>query len=98
MERLYKAHADIVLWGHDHMYTRWAKVGPTGPASDGFRAFTVGTGGAAKVGSFISKPGTEKNLLVSGVLELSLRATDYTWRLVDTSRTVRDQGSDSVTP
>jgi 3',5'-cyclic AMP phosphodiesterase CpdA len=98
MQRLYAAHADIVLWGHDHMYTRWAKVGPDGPASDGFRAFTVGTGGAAKVGSYLSKPGTEKNLLVSGVLELTLRAQDYSWRLVDTSRSVRDSGSDVVTP
>ena len=76
MRRVYAAHADILLWGHDHMYTRWAKVGPTGPAADGARAFTVGTGGTTLNSTVTSNPfpGTQLNLREKGVLELTLAA------------------------
>ena len=100
MTRAYNAHADIVLWGHDHIYTRWAKLGPSGPAANGFRAFTVGTGGADLVGAVTSNPfpGTEMNLRQFGVLELNLDATSYSWRFRTTSGSIADSGSDTVTP
>ena len=99
MRRAYAAHADIVLWGHDHMYTQWAKLGPNGPAANGFKAFTVGTGGADEVKpANTSYPGTVRNLVEFGVLELTLRANDYSWRFVNTSGATKDSGSDTVTP
>lgn len=100
MSKVYAAHADIVLWGHDHMYTRWAKMGPTGPAANGFRAFTVGTGGTPLVGQVTSSPfpGSQVDLRVHGVLELTLRSNDYSWRFVNTSGGVADSGTDTVTP
>jgi hypothetical protein len=98
MTRIHDAGADIVLWGHDHMYTRWAKLGPAGPAPDGARAFTVGTGGTGLRAKFVSKPGAEKNLLVHGVLELDLRPTSYSWEFHGVNGAVLDSGSDDVTP
>jgi hypothetical protein len=104
MQRVSAAHVDLVLWGHDHMYTRWGHLGPAGPVvSGGFRAFTVGTGGAGGPSSASDFPGTEKDLFEPGVLELTLRAHDYSWRFV-TTRTdssgrpvADDSGTDNVT-
>jgi hypothetical protein len=44
---LYAHHADVVLNGHDHVYSRFAPMDPNGNAdpSNGIREFIVGTGG-----------------------------------------------------
>ena len=106
VQKVFQARADIVLWGHDHMYTRWKKVGPTKADPNGFRAFTVGTGGADLVGQVQSPPfaWSEVNKVENGVLELTLRPGDYSWRFVATRTTsdgrpiVDDSGTDTVTP
>ena len=46
--RCYAAHADLVLVGHDHIYERFALLGPNGALDpNGMRHFTVGTGGSS---------------------------------------------------
>ncbi|MEO7980352.1 MAG: metallophosphoesterase, partial [Sporichthyaceae bacterium] len=98
MNRIAAAHVDLVLWGHDHTYTRWARMGSQGPSASGVRAFTVGTGGAVRPRTTKSYPGTQAKSLLAGVLELTLRDADFSWRFVDTTNTVRDSGTMTVTP
>lgn len=83
------AKADLVLSGHDHDYER---IGP----KKGIRSFVVGTGGRAtrsfelpRIGG--SEAGSDS---VHGVLQLSLRATSYTWRFrASAGATFTDAGS-----
>ena len=101
LQRIYAAHADIVLWGHDHLYARFGKISPTGlDPVGGMRAFTVGTGGAPLRDSLASPlpDVTEKALLTQGVLELTLRATSYSWVFHSVDGRVLDSGADDVTP
>lgn len=71
------AGADVVLSGHDHDYERLAPV-------DGIRSFVVGTGGRSlypwpgSPGPFTEVRGND----TYGLLELTLRPTDYSWRFV----------------
>ncbi len=100
MQPCYDAGADIVLWGHDHLYERFAKMSTTGPdAQKGMRAFTVGTGGTGLRGRVTAdlKPGTEKVVRQLGVLELNLGPAGYSWAFHATNGSVLDSGSDSVT-
>ena len=71
------AGADLVLEGHDHHYERIAPV-------DGIRSFVVGTGGRSLY-AWPGSPGphTEvRNNDTYGLLELTLRPTDFSWRFV----------------
>ena len=85
---LARAHAEIVLAGHDHDYERFAPV-------DGIRSFVVGTGGAerypvlfARRGSVVHDTGT------FGVLRLRLGPRGYTWRFLPAADgTFTDAGS-----
>ena len=71
------AGADVVLEGHDHDYERIAAI-------DGIRSFVVGTGGR----SLYAWPGSPGPLTevrdndTYGLLELTLRPTDFSWRFV----------------
>src|SRR5262249_13224649 len=44
---LYQHHADLILNGHDHVYSRFAPMDPNGNADPqhGIREFIIGTGG-----------------------------------------------------
>ena len=46
-DKLYAAHADLVLVGHDHNYQRFVLMNHLGrPDPAGFREFVIGTGGS----------------------------------------------------
>jgi acid phosphatase type 7 len=84
MDRLYAAHADLALVGHDHNYQRYAKMdGSQAAKADGLRQILIGTGGR----DFYGLSGTHALLEASqdhtwGVLKLSLTATGYTGEFV----------------
>lgn len=68
---------DVVLEGHDHDYERIAPI-------DGIRSFVVGTGGRSLY-AWPGSPGphTEvRNNDTYGLLELTLRPTDFSWRFI----------------
>jgi hypothetical protein len=78
--------ADIVMWGHDHTYERFAPMDAAGnPSATGIRAFVVGTGGGETLGS--SFPIIQPNSVVRdnttrGVLRLTLYAGRYRWEFL----------------
>jgi PKD repeat protein len=84
MDRLYAAHADLALVGHDHNYQRYAKMdGSQVAKADGLRQILIGTGGR----DFYALSGTHGLLEASqdhtwGVLKLSLTSTGYTGEFV----------------
>lgn len=81
--------ADLVLEGHDHDYERIAPI-------DGIRSFVVGTGGRSLY-EWPGPPGphTEvRNNETYGLLELTLRPADFSWRFVPAAGgTFTDSGS-----
>lgn len=100
LTRLYAAHADVILSGHEHQYDRFAKMGATGPDAAGMRAFVVGTGGRGLYPERLPwKPGTETVIDDKfGVLELTLGVDDFSWAFHTTDGLTADSGVDEVTP
>ena len=92
---LYNAHADVVLNGHDHVYERFAQQDPNGNATTGgIRELVAGTGGE-NLFQLSNPPATlqvwdDKDF---GVLVLTLHASSYDWKFVNTSGAVVDSGS-----
>jgi hypothetical protein len=84
---LYKHHATLVLNGHDHVYTRFAPMDPSGNADPrhGIREFIVGTGGESLDTLQQDTPGvTTPNLQAAtdqyyGVMKLTLFSDGYHW-------------------
>ena len=84
---LYRAGAELVVNGHDHIYERFAPARPWGgrSAAHGMRQFIVGTGGAPL---YDWKPdgrpahSVVRQNEVHGVLRLDLRWDGYAWRFV----------------
>ncbi len=79
---LYAHHATLILNGHDHVYSRFAPMDPSGNADprNGIREFIVGTGGESLD---VVNPATP-NLQASsdqyyGVLKLTLDPGWYQW-------------------
>ena len=73
---LARGGADVVLAGHDHHYERFAPIG-------GIRAFVVGTGGRSHYPVLFRRHGSAVvNDRTFGVLRLTLRAADYSWKFV----------------
>ena len=71
---LARGGADLVLAGHDHHYERFAPI-------DGIRSFVVGTGGRSHYPVVFRRRGSQVvNDRTFGVLRLTLRAADYSWR------------------
>jgi hypothetical protein len=96
---LYAAHADVVLNGHDHLYERFAQMDGAGNATTaGVREFVIGTGGENLNGFSYPQPPTLQAWDTSdfGVLVLTLHASSYTWKFVNTSGTVIDPKTASV--
>jgi hypothetical protein len=92
---LYAARADVVLGGHEHSYERFEPLRPDGqPASDGLRAFVVGSGGASHYALGPPVPGSAfRNNTAYGVLRLVLGPGGYDWRFLDTKDDVLDSGT-----
>ena len=82
---LYKAGADIVLNGHDHIYERFAPQTDKGKPDPerGIREFIVGTGGSG-VYAFgkIAANSEVRNNTTYGVLKLTLSPGRYAWEFV----------------
>jgi hypothetical protein len=94
---LYTAGADLVLNGHDHDYERFAPQTPDGTLDKrrGIREIIVGTGGRSHYPEVQVEPHSEaRNDVTFGVLELRLRAHDYTWKFIpERGGTFTDAGS-----
>jgi hypothetical protein len=84
---LYRAGAEVIVNGHDHIYERFAPARPWGARSQayGMRQFIVGTGGAPLYGWKSSgRPAHSvvRQNQVHGVLRLDLAWNSYTWRFL----------------
>ncbi|HEY7891440.1 MAG TPA: metallophosphoesterase [Solirubrobacteraceae bacterium] len=95
---LYAHGADVVLNGHDHVYARFAPMGPAGNTDpkNGIREFVVGTGGESLDEVL---PGTP-NLQAwadqyYGVMSLALARDGYTW---DYQSAMRSPSAPAGTP
>ncbi len=90
--------ADLMLFGHDHNYQRWAKMGTSGPSSTGARNFVLGMGGRGSgtgSGPTSSTAGFERSSGNFGVLKLTLHSDSYDWKFVPAAgRTFTDSGTD----
>jgi hypothetical protein len=96
-DRLYAAHADLVLNGHRHFYERLNLMKPDGTAdpANGIREIIVGSGG---IGG-----GSETNLFPThqvgdgktfGVIKLYLYDDSYAWKFLPVAgKTFTDSGS-----
>jgi alkaline phosphatase len=97
--RLVKAHADIVLSAHDHLYQRFAPLNASGRVDrkHGVREFVVGTGGGPFYQAEKSTVGSRKLITDRfGVLRLVLKAGGYRWQFLEApSGRVLDSGSGS---
>lgn len=93
--RLYEAHADVVLTGHDHIYERFAPQNPDGEADPaGPREFVVGTGGREHYAIVSIQPNSViRENKTFGVLALVLKDRSYKWRFVPETPTEIDSGS-----
>jgi acid phosphatase type 7 len=79
---LYQHGADVVLNGHDHDYTRFAAMDPSGQldAKKGIREFIVGTGGEGLDTVIPSTPNVEAVTGdFYGVMTLTLNHDSYNW-------------------
>ncbi len=82
---LYRAHAEIVLGGHDHDYERFAPQTPSGAADpNGIREFIVGTGGKNhdRFGPNVAANSEVRNADTFGVLKLTLHPSGYDWKFL----------------
>ena len=96
---LYKAGADVVLNGHDHIYERFAPQDDKGKADaeHGIRAFIAGTGGGGvyKIGKVAPNSEVRDNTTY-GVLKLTLAPGRYAWEFVPIpGARFRDEGAAS---
>lgn len=93
---LYRAHADLVLNGHEHSYERFAPQDPYGNLDEkrGIREFVVGTGGRDHGPLGFPIPNSQvRNAETFGVLKLTLSAGKYAWEFVPVEgSTFRDSG------
>jgi acid phosphatase type 7 len=87
--RLYRAGVEVVVNGHDHDYERFRPMTPGGrSASRGIREFVVGTGGAHLRAFETTQPNSVVRYARGhGVLKLTLRAGEYSWRFVGVAGT-----------
>jgi acid phosphatase type 7 len=92
---LYRAGVELVVNGHDHNYERFALMRPDGSRyGKGIQQFVVGTGGAGLRPFAEIKPHSlVRQSHVHGVLKLSLRVGEYSWRFVDVDGSFSDTGT-----
>ncbi|MFG2046716.1 DNRLRE domain-containing protein [Micromonospora sp. NPDC048935] len=96
-QALYDHNADVVVWGHNHVYERFAPMNPSGAAdaSRGVRSFVAGMGGASHYGFGTIQPNSEaRNSSAWGVLKFTLHSTSYDWQFVPVAgQTYTDSGT-----
>jgi hypothetical protein len=98
LSALYRAGAEIVVNGHDHLYERFAAARPNGEADPvhGIRQFIVGTGGAPlyRATRPFAPNSRRRNSATHGVLRLTLHVNRYEWEFVPVrGGGFRDRGS-----
>jgi calcineurin-like phosphoesterase family protein len=84
-QALYEAGADLVISGHDHVYERFAALGPDGVADPlfGLRQIVVGTGGRDYRYFGVPVAGSEVRIAATfGVLKLTLHVDSYDWEFI----------------
>lgn len=82
---LYRAHADLILAGHEHSYERFAPQTPDGKLDEqnGIRQIVVGTGGRSHTPLGFATPNSEvRNSDTFGVLKVTLLPKGYRWEFV----------------
>lgn len=98
-QALYNSGADVVLNGHDHVYTRWAPQTPDGTvdAHHGIRQFTIGTGGEDLDTNIAPLPANvdAANDQSYGVSRFTLNNHSYSWRFTSAIGTYTDAGTAS---
>ncbi len=96
---LYAGGVEFVVFGHDHIYERFARMSPDGTPDPikGVRAFVAGTGGTPLSTPRTVRPGSEALLSAWGVVRFELSSTGYQWQFVQAGRgaAIGDSGSDS---
>lgn len=96
-QALYDFSADVVVFGHNHQYERFAPQDPRGRLNEGrgLRAFVAGMGGANHYGFGPVRPNSQaRNDDTYGVLRFTLRARGYEWQFVpEANGTYSDSGS-----
>ncbi|MFI7606516.1 DNRLRE domain-containing protein [Micromonospora sp. NPDC049366] len=98
-QALYDYNADVVVWGHNHVYERFAPMNPNGGAdsSRGLRSFVAGMGGASHYSFGTIQPNSEaRNSSAYGVLKFTLHSGSYDWQFVPVAgQTYTDSGTGS---
>ena len=96
---LYRAGADVILAGHDHLYERFGPQNPSAQrdTANGLREFVVGTGGKSLVDFDSIQPNSEvRNNSSFGVLRMTLHPSGYDWRFQSIAgHSFTDSGSTS---
>jgi hypothetical protein len=96
---LYRAGADVILAGHDHLYERFGPQNPSAGADSatGMREFVVGTGGKSLVDFASVQPNSQvRNNTTFGVLRMALHASSYDWKFQPIAgQSFTDSGSTS---
>ncbi|MEU2610218.1 DNRLRE domain-containing protein [Micromonospora sp. NPDC007271] len=98
-QALYDHNAEVVVWGHNHQYERFAPQNPTGglDTARGIRAFVAGMGGAGHYGFGTIQPNSEaRNSDTYGVLKFTLHASSYDWEFVpESGKSYTDRGTNN---
>ena len=95
-DALYRAHADVVVNGHDHDYERFGPQDPAGreDKAGGVREFVVGTGGAVLRDFPTVAAHSEVRIANTyGVIKFVLHPTWYEWSFIRTSGEVGDSAT-----
>ncbi|MDI1463190.1 DNRLRE domain-containing protein [Catellatospora sp. KI3] len=96
-QALYDYNADVVVWGHNHQYERFAPMNPAGVLDNarGMRSFVAGMGGADFYGfGTIQANSQARNSDTWGLLKFTLHAGGYDWQFVpEEGGTYSDSGT-----
>ncbi len=79
---LYQHHATLILNGHDHVYSRFAPMDPSGNSDprNGIREFIIGTGGESLDTVLPATPNLQAYAdQYYGVMKLTLEHNGYDW-------------------
>jgi hypothetical protein len=98
-QALYDYNADVVLFGHNHQYERFAPQNPSGghDTARGLRSFVAGMGGVDHYSFGTIQANSEaRNSDTFGLLKFTLHANSYDWQFVpEAGKTYNDSGTGS---